>query len=123
MATILVVDDNLLNLELAADVLELADFNVITASSGRESIEKAAQAQPDLILMDLRMPEMSGLDAMLELHHNKATCDIPVAVLTASAMKGDEEHLLNSGFFAYLQKPIDPSRFAEQVADLLKRSD
>jgi len=119
MATILIVDDNLLNLELAADVLELADFDVITASSGRESIEKAEQIYPDLILMDLRMPEMSGLDAMLELHRNEATRDIPVAVLTASAMKGDEEQLLNSGFFAYLQKPIDPSRFADQVAALL----
>jgi len=122
MAKILVVDDNLLNLELAADVLELADFEVLTASSGRESIEKAGQIHPDLILMDLRMPEMSGLEAMLELHRNKTTGDIPVAVLTASAMKGDAEHLLNSGFSAYLQKPIDPSRFAEQVADLLKNS-
>ena len=119
MATILVVDDNLLNLELAADVLELADFDVITADSGREAITKAEQMHPDLILMDLRMPEMSGLDAMLELHRNETTCDIPVAVLTASAMKGDEEQLLNSGFFAYLQKPIDPSRFADQVAALL----
>jgi len=119
MATILIVDDNLLNLELATDVLELADVDVITASSGRESIEKAEQAHPDLILMDLRMPEMSGLEAMLELHRNEATCDIPVAVLTASAMKGDEEYLLDSGFCAYLQKPIDPSRFADQVAELL----
>jgi len=119
MEMILVVDDNLLNLELAADVLELASFDVITASSGRESIEKAKQALPDLILMDLRMPEMSGLEAMLELHRHEITCNIPVAVLTASAMKGDEQRLLDSGFSAYLQKPIDPSRFAEQVEALL----
>jgi CheY-like chemotaxis protein len=120
MATILIVDDNPLNLELASDVLELADFDVITAASGQEAIDKALQLHPDLILMDLRMPEMNGLDAMLELHRNEATSDIPVAVLTASAMKGDEERLLNSGFFAYLQKPIDPSCFADQVAALLK---
>jgi len=121
MTIILVVDDNLLNLELAADVLELADFDVITASSGRESIEKAEQALPDLILMDLRMPEMSGLEAMLELQRNKITSNIPVAVLTASVMKGDEERLLQSGFFAYLEKPIDPSRFGNQVADLISK--
>jgi len=119
MTTILIVDDNLLNLELAADVLELADFDVITADSGHEAITKAEQIHPDLILMDLRMPEMSGLEAMLALHGNEATRDIPVAVLTASAMKGDEEHLLASGFSAYLQKPIDPSRFADQIAALL----
>jgi len=119
MPKILIVDDNLLNLELAADVLELDGFEVITASSGREGITQAEQTHPDLVLMDLRMPEMSGLEAMLELHRNEATCDIPVAVLTASAMKGDEEHLLASGFSAYLQKPIDPSRFADQVAALL----
>jgi len=120
MPTILIVDDNPLNLELAADVLELADFYVITARSGRESIEKAEKTNPDLILMDLRMPEMSGLEAMQELQRNKITSNIPVAVLTASVMKGDEERLLESGFFAYLEKPIDPSRFANQVADLIK---
>ncbi len=123
MAKILIVDDNLLNLELAADILELADFDVITASSGKEGIEKTKQDQPDLVLMDLRMPEISGLDAMLELHRNEATSHIPVAVLTASAMKGEAEHLVNCGFSAYLQKPIDPSRFAEQVTALLKHSD
>jgi len=121
MAMILVVDDNLLNLELAADVLELGGFDVVTATSGQQGIEMAEQTHPDLILMDLRMPEMSGLDAMLALRSNEATCHIPVAVLTASAMKGDEEKLLNSGFYAYLQKPIDPSRFADQVAAILDR--
>ncbi|MDQ6955797.1 MAG: response regulator [Mariprofundaceae bacterium] len=120
MPTVLIVDDNLLNLELAADVLELAGFDVMMASSGRESIEKAEQAIPDLVLMDLRMPEMSGLEAMQALHNNQITSNIPVAVLTASAMKGDEERLLQSGFSAYLQKPIDPSRFADQVTELIK---
>jgi CheY-like chemotaxis protein len=119
MAKILIVDDNLLNLELATDVLELADFDVVTACSGKESIEKAKQTLPDLVLMDLRMPEMSGLDAMLALHRNETTSHIPVVVLTASAMKGEAERLINSGFFAYLQKPIDPSCFADQITAFL----
>lgn len=116
----MIVDDNLLNLELAADVLELADFIVLTAASGQEGIDLAIREQPDLVLMDLRMPGMSGLEAMQALHDLDATSAIPVAVLTASAMKGDAERLLNSGFSAYMQKPIDPSCFAEQVAALLK---
>jgi len=120
-ARVLIVDDNLLNLELAADVLELEGFDVITANSGREGVKKAKQYHPDLVLMDLRMPEMSGLEAMEELRGHAETRDIPVVVLTASAMKGDRERLLDSGFYAYLQKPIDPSCFAEQVAALLER--
>ncbi len=120
MARVLIVDDNLLNLELASDVLELSGMEVATASSGEEGIEKAKIWRPDLVLMDLRMPEMSGLEAMQALRRDDATADIPVAVLTASAMKGDEERLLESGFSAYLQKPIDPSCFAEQVSRLLQ---
>ncbi|HED14664.1 MAG TPA: response regulator [Gammaproteobacteria bacterium] len=119
MAKILIVDDNLLNLELTADILGLAGYKTVTASSGKEGIEKAEQTNPDLILMDLRMPGMSGLEAMLKLQRGVTTCDIPVAVLTASVMKGDKEKLLNSGFYAYLQKPIDASRFPDQVAALL----
>lgn len=118
-AKILVVDDNELNLELAADVLELEGFEVRTAGSGPEGIRIAGEWKPDLILMDLRMPEMSGLDALQLLRAGEETREIPVAVLTASAMKGDEERLLNSGFTAYLSKPIDPATFGQEVASLL----
>ncbi len=118
-ATILIVDDNALNLELVADVLELAGFEVLTAASGREGVEQARRHHPDLILMDLRMPGMSGLEAMEAIRKDAETRDIPVAVLTASAMKGDRERLLNSGFSAYFQKPIDPACFAAQVEALL----
>jgi len=121
-ARILIVDDNELNLELAADVLEMEGFEVRTATSGREGIEVAETWKPALILMDLRMPEMSGLDALQVLRERESIKNIPVAVLTASAMKGDEERLLNSGFVAYLSKPIDPASFGEQVGDVLKRT-
>ncbi len=120
MTLILIVDDNELNVELAHDVLELEGFDVTTACSGQEGIEKAGKLMPDLILMDLRMPGMSGLDAMLALRKNDLTRDIPVAVLTASAMKGEEERLLDCGFNAYLQKPINLSKFGQQIEALLK---
>ncbi|MDX8401845.1 MAG: response regulator [Mariprofundaceae bacterium] len=119
---ILIVDDNQLNLELAADVLEMHGFEVATAGSGQEGVERARQWRPDLILMDLRMPEISGLDALQMLKADEGTKDVPVAVLTASAMKGDEERLLNSGFSAYLSKPIDPSNFADEVTAVLEAS-
>ncbi len=120
-AKILIVDDNELNLELAADVLEMEGFEVQTAQSGAEGVQLAKQWHPDLILMDLRMPEMSGLDALQVLREQESTRGIPVAVLTASAMKGDEERLLNSGFSAYLSKPIDPGCFGREVQSLLDR--
>ncbi len=119
---VLIVDDNELNLELAADVLEMEGFDVRTATSGAEGIRMAEAWHPDLILMDLRMPEMSGLDALQVLRERESTRDIPVAVLTASAMKGDEERLLNSGFSAYLSKPIDPATFGGEVQSLLDRA-
>ena len=121
MAHILIVDDNEMNLELAHDVLEMSGFSVETADSGEKSVKLARSGQPDLILMDLRMPGMSGLDALHLLRADAATRDIPVAVLTASAMKGDEHRLLKEGFDAYLQKPIDPSSFADSVMDILKK--
>lgn len=122
MTLILIVDDNELNLELAHDVLELEGFDIVTANSGQEGIEKAEKLVPDLILMDMRMPGMSGLNAMLTLHSIDSTRDIPIAALTASAMKGEEQRLLDSGFDAYLQKPINPSKFGEQVKALLNAS-
>lgn len=121
MAHILVVDDNLLNLELARDILELAGFNVDIAENAEKGVELAKEVHPDLILMDLRMPVISGLDALHQLRADAATRDIPVAVLTASAMKGDEHRLLAEGFDAYLQKPIDPPTFADDVAALINK--
>ena len=123
MAHILIVDDNLLNLELAQDVLELAGFTVDAADNADKGVELARERQPDLILMDLRMPGASGLDALHLLRANEATQKIPVVVLTASAMKGDEPRLLAEGFDAYMQKPIDPQTFADSVTLLLNRKE
>jgi len=120
MARILVVDDNELNLELVRDVLELDGFEVDMAISGEDGVKKARAVQPDLVLMDMRMPGMSGLEAMRVLKADTSTGHIPVAVLTASVMKGDAERLLAEGFDAYLQKPVDPASFADSVRSILK---
>lgn len=119
MSLILIVDDNELNVELARDLLEIEGFEVEVAFSGEEGVEKASAIDPDLILMDLRMPGMSGLEAMQVLKDQDSTRDIPVVALTASAMKGDAERLLAAGFDAYLQKPIDPGSFHASVNRLI----
>jgi len=120
MARILIIDDNEMNLELAHDILEMGGFDVETAESGAEGVAKARNMLPDMVLMDLRMPGMSGLEAMHALRADAATRHIPVAAFTASAMKGKKEYLLRQGFDAYIQKPIDPSIFADEIRSLLK---
>ena len=117
---VLIVDDNPLNLELACDVLELEGFHVTLVNSGEKSIALAREKAPDLILMDLRMPGMSGLETMHELRKSEKTRHIPVVVLTASVMLGDKERLLAEGFDGFMQKPISPATFADEVRAYLK---
>jgi len=117
---ILIVDDNPLNLELACDVLELDDFNVTLVDSGEKAIPIAQENPPDLILMDLRMPGMSGLDTLHELRKSDITRDIPIIVLTASVMAGEAERLLAEGFDGFMQKPISTASFANEVRAYLR---
>jgi len=117
---VLIVDDNPLNLELAGDLLELASWDVRTAESGAMAIAQARSNPPDLILMDMRMPGMSGLEALLELKKWDETRDVPIVVLTASVMLGEKERLLHAGFDGFMQKPISVGSFAEEVGSYLK---
>jgi len=119
-AHILIVDDNLLNLELAGDLLEMDGFQVTLLDSGETAIAEARKSKPDLILMDLRMPGMSGLEAQQALRGCEATRDIPVVVLTASVMVGERERLLAEGFDGFMQKPIDVGSFSAEVRTFLK---
>lgn len=116
---ILIVDDNPLNLELACDVLELEGFHVTLVDSGEESIIVSQQNLPDLILMDLRMPGMSGIDALHGIRKHAITQNIPVVVLTASVMAGEKDRLLAEGFDGFMQKPISPATFADEVRAFL----
>ncbi len=119
MSRILVVDDNALNLQLTCITLELAGHEILRASNGREAIEITESEPLDLILMDLRMPVMDGKHAMKHIKTNAQTKHIPVVALTASAMKGEREQLLASGFDGYIDKPIDVNTFASTVAEFL----
>ena len=104
---ILIVDDNEKNVKLARDVLRLAGFRTLEASTGSSGISDAAEHLPDVILMDIRLPDMDGTDALRRLKAAEATASIPIVALTSLAMKGDRERLLADGFDGYLEKPID----------------
>lgn len=118
-ATILIVEDNVLNLELATDLLTLEGYAVQQASSAEEGLRLARAQPPNLILMDLRLPGMDGYAALRQLRGDSRTARIPVVALTAQAMKGDEEAALHAGFDSYIPKPIDTRTFPEAVTRAL----
>lgn len=118
-ARILLVDDNPLNLKLAADILEMDGYGVMKAGDADHAQQQIAEALPDLILMDIAMPGMDGLELTRKLKADERFNHIPVIALTASAMKGDDEKAYAAGCDGYITKPIDTRRFAQQVAGLL----
>jgi two-component system cell cycle response regulator DivK len=112
---VLIVDDNEKNLKLARDVLRLGGFETLEASSGGDSIAIAAEMLPDVILMDIRLPDMDGTEAARAIRSDPRTAVIPIVALTSLAMKGDRELLLGSGFDGYLEKPISVRELPDQV--------
>src|SRR5215218_7191598 len=115
MPTILVVEDNPTNMKLSTFVLESADYDVITATDAEIGLTLARERHPDLILMDIQLPGMDGLEATALLKADEATRDIPVVALTALAMKGDEERIRAAGCDGYIAKPLDYKAFLAEV--------
>ncbi len=119
MARILIVEDNPANLALAVAILEHAGHRTISAARGDEGITTARRERPDLILMDIQMPGMNGLEATRQLKADAATAAIPIIGLSALAMKGDRERILAAGCDLYLAKPYGHASLTEAVARLL----
>jgi two-component system, cell cycle response regulator DivK len=117
---VLIVDDNEQNLKLARDVLRAAGLRTLEAARGDEAIAVAAERLPDVILLDLRLPDMDGTDVARALRGGAGTGRIPVVALSASPNAGGSDRLL-AGFDGYLQKPIDVRAFPEQVRRFCKR--
>jgi two-component system, cell cycle response regulator DivK len=117
---VLIVDDNEKNRKLARDVLGAAGLRTLEAARGDEAIALAAEHRPDVILLDLRLPDMEGTDVVRRLRGGAATGRIPVVALSASPHAGSDR-LLAAGFDGYLQKPIDVRAFPEQVRRFYKR--
>jgi two-component system, cell cycle response regulator DivK len=112
---ILIVDDNAQNLKLARDILQFAGFRTLEAGGGVQGVALALEYQPDLVLMDIRMPDLSGEEALRHLKEDRRTAAIPVVALTSSTMKGDRERFMSQGFNGYLEKPISVRDFPDQV--------
>jgi two-component system cell cycle response regulator DivK len=116
---ILVVEDNERNLKLLQDVLEYAGYDVRVARTAEDGIALAVSEPPDLVLMDLQLPGINGMEALRRLRESPRTADIPVVAVTAQAMKQDRERALEAGFNGYVAKPISVRAFPDQIRRFL----
>ncbi len=119
MAVILVVEDNPMNMELVTDLLHMHDHEVIQTTSGSEMLAQLKERTPDLILMDIQLPGMDGLELTRIIRSDPATKELPIVALTAHAMKGDEQRILEQGCSGYISKPIETRIFLDTVAKFL----
>ena len=113
--TVLVVEDNELNMKLFKDLLEASGYRTLQTRSGLEALDLAREHHPDLILMDIQLPEVSGLEVTKWIKEDDALRAIPIIAVTAFAMKGDEERIRQGGCEDYLSKPISVSKFIDTV--------
>ena len=113
--TVMIVEDNELNMKLFNDLLESRGYRVIQTRNGLEALDLARANMPDLILMDIQLPEVSGLVVTKWLKDDEQLAHIPVIAVTAFAMKGDEERILQGGCEGYISKPISVSHFLETI--------
>ncbi|GIL03086.1 MAG: response regulator [Alphaproteobacteria bacterium] len=117
--SVMIVEDNELNMKLFNDLLEANGYRTIKTRNGLEALDLARDNRPDLILMDIQLPEVSGLEVTKWLKEDDDLHTIPVIAITAFAMKGDEERIRQGGCEAYISKPISVSKFLETVKSYL----
>ena len=118
--TVLIVEDNELNMKLFNDLLEAHGYATLKTSHGIEAMELARAHKPDLILMDIQLPEVSGLEVTRWLKADEELKSIPVIAITAFAMKGDEERIREGGCEAYMSKPISVAKFIATIKTYLE---
>ena len=118
---VLVVEDNEKNLKLVRDVLEATGYRTLEATTGAQAVELAAEHTPDLVLMDIRLPDIDGAEALSRLRADERTASIPVLAVTAQAMQDDRERFLAAGFDNYLSKPVDVVELINAVREYCSR--
>ena len=119
---ILIVEDNPLNMRLIELALRAKGYTLLKATNGKEAIDVTVKEQPDIILLDIQLPDISGLEIARRLKKNQAFKHIPIIAITACAMKGDKERILEAGCNAYLSKPINIRKLPGKVAEMLLSS-
>ncbi len=119
MSTILIIEDNDKNLKLIRDVLQVKGYATLEAVNAEDGIELARKHRPGLVLMDIQLPGMNGIEALRVLRADPATAAIPVIAVTASVMQQDRKLITDAGFDAYVGKPINLKEFLDAVKDAL----
>jgi two-component system cell cycle response regulator DivK len=120
MIRILVAEDNPANRELLRERLEASGYSVTEACNGQEALDMIAQSQPDLLLLDISMPVLDGFATVRKIRENPQLSALPILAVTAYAMRGDRENVLNAGFDGYLSKPINARDLASELERLLR---
>jgi two-component system cell cycle response regulator DivK len=116
--TVLCVEDNEFNRKIVRDLLARTSYRVIEATDGEMGVATARAARPDLIVMDIQLPKLSGLDATRQLRSEPGTADIPIIVITSFALAGDEQKARDAGAAAYLAKPYSPRELLRLIREL-----
>jgi two-component system cell cycle response regulator DivK len=119
---ILVVEDNEKNMKLFRDVLLASGYRALEATTGGQAVELATTHAPDLVLMDIQLPDIGGVEALGRLRADERTASVPVVALTAQAMEGDRERFLAAGFDGYLSKPVNVADLLATVKDYCERA-
>ena len=114
---VLIVEDNEKNMKLFRDVLQATGYSTLEATTGEEAIELSLSQAPALVLMDVQLPGIDGVEALERLRQNERTASIPVLALTAQAMSGDRERFLEAGFDGYLAKPVNVGELIDAVRE------
>jgi two-component system cell cycle response regulator DivK len=115
MSTILIVEDNEKNMKLVRDILQFRGHTTLEAVNGLDGVRLATEHQPDLVLMDIQLPDIDGITALKQIRTNPALDGIPVVAVSASVMPDDHQKIVNSGFDAFITKPINLKSFATTV--------
>jgi CheY-like chemotaxis protein len=121
MKTVLIAEDNAVNRELLRELLEGRGYRVLEACHGEEALAMIAAAKPDILLLDVGMPVLDGFGVARRIRDNPELASLPVLAVTAYAMQGDREKILNSGFDGYLSKPINPAALDRELELLLAK--
>lgn len=122
MDTVLVIEDNINNMRLITKLLLFHGYEVVKATSGEEGVKLAIDLKPDLILMDIKLPGIDGLETTKRIRASGADDNVPIIAITSFAMAGDREKYLKEGFTGYLEKPIDPYTIIKNIKEIWKKN-
>lgn len=115
MQRVLIIEDNEDNMKLITFILERHGYRTLRAETGREGIEQVRREKPDLVLLDIQLPDMDGIEVLKAIRCSEADGDLPIIAVTSYAMSGDRQHLMDAGCNGYIEKPINPQTIVDEI--------